>query len=115
MRLLLKEIPVRRILATVALTVATVTGGAVAAETHPFNVRDLVAFDRLSEPAVSPDGRRVAFTVSSVDLDANKRRTDLWIVDASGSGEPRRLTTHEATDSGAAWSRDGRSIYFLST
>src|SRR4029077_17641823 len=31
-------------------------------DTHPFDVRDLVAFDRISEPKLSPDGRQVVFT-----------------------------------------------------
>ena len=36
-----------------ALSLAPVALAAVR-ETHPFNVRDLVAFDRISEPTVSP-------------------------------------------------------------
>ena len=57
-----------------------------AADTRPFDVRDLVAFDRLSEPAVSPDGKLLVFTVSSLDLEANKRRADLWLVGTDGAG-----------------------------
>jgi len=87
---------------------------AAAKDSHPFDVRDLIAFDRISEPKVSPDGRQVVFTVSALDLDANKRRTDLWIVNADGSGA-RKLTQHEAADTSAAWSPDGKAIYFLST
>jgi hypothetical protein len=55
-------------------------------DTHPFDVRDLVAFDRISEPKLSPDGRQVVFTVSALDLDANKRRSDLWLTNATGRG-----------------------------
>jgi dipeptidyl aminopeptidase/acylaminoacyl peptidase len=87
---------------------------AVVKETHPFNVRDLVAFDRISEPAVSPDGRHIVFTLSRVDLDANKRRSDLWLVNIDGTGL-RQLTHHEAADTSAAFAPDGKSIYFLST
>ena len=87
---------------------------AAAKETHPFGVRDLVAFDRLSEARVSPDGKWVVFTVSALDLDANKRRSDLWLVGADGSGL-RPLTRNEASDTSAAWAKDGRTIYFLST
>lgn len=82
--------------------------------THPFNVRDLVAMDRLSDPRVSPDGRRVVFTVSSLDLEANRRRIDLWLVNSDGSGL-LRLTTHEASDSSPRWSPQGDFIYFLSS
>jgi dipeptidyl aminopeptidase/acylaminoacyl peptidase len=87
---------------------------AAAKETHPFDVRDLIAFDRVSEPRVSPDGKLVVFTLSALDLDANKRRTDLWLAAVDGSGV-RRLTRHEAADTSAAFSPDGRTIYFLST
>ena len=55
-------------------------------DTHPFGVRDLVAFDRLTEPRVSPNGRQIVFTLSSLDLEANKRRTDLWVVGTDGAG-----------------------------
>ena len=96
-----------------ALTFAPIALAAVK-ETHPFGVRDLIAFDRVSDPKVSPDGRQVVFTVSALDFDANKRRTDLWLVGSDGTGL-RKLTQHEASDTSGAFAPDGKSIYFLST
>jgi dipeptidyl aminopeptidase/acylaminoacyl peptidase len=102
------------------LAVACLTFGAISValpatnDTHPFGVRDLVAFDRLAEPRVSPDGRRIVFTVSSLDLDANKRRSDLWLTGVDGAGL-RPLTRNDASDSSGTWSPDSRTIYFLST
>jgi dipeptidyl aminopeptidase/acylaminoacyl peptidase len=81
---------------------------------RPFDVRDLIAFDRLSEPDVSPDGRQVVFTVSALDLAANKRRSDLWAVGTDGSGL-RPLTRHVDNDTSGTWSPDGKGVYFLST
>ena len=81
---------------------------------RPFDVRDLIAFDRLSEPGVAPDGRQVVFTRSSLDLAANKRRSDLWVVGTDGSGL-RPLTRHADNDTSGTWSPDGRTVYFLST
>jgi dipeptidyl aminopeptidase/acylaminoacyl peptidase len=86
---------------------------AAAKGSHPFDVRDLVAFDRISQPTVSPDGAWVAFTVSSLDLDGNKRRSDLWVAALDGSGG-RPLTRDPANDTSAAWSPDGKALYFLS-
>ena len=85
-----------------------------AADTEPFTVQDLVTLKRLSDPRISPDGRRVAFVLRSTDLEADRGRTDLWSVGVDGS-EPRRLTTHEAGDSNPRWSPDGRFLYFLSS
>ena len=97
---------------SLALSLAPVVLAAVR-ETHPFSVRDLVAFDRISEPKVSPDGLRIVFTVSALDWEANKRRTDLWVVGVDGAGL-KKLTQHEAADTSAVFAPDGKSIYFLS-
>jgi dipeptidyl aminopeptidase/acylaminoacyl peptidase len=83
-----------------------------AGASHPFNVEDLVAFDRISEPAVSPDGKRVVFTVSALDLEANRRRVDLWIADVR-TGGARAFTAHR-TAHAAEFSPDGKWVYFLS-
>jgi len=84
------------------------------AETHPFSVHDMLAMDRLSDPQVSPDGNRIVFVRRETDLEANKGRTDLWLVGADGTGL-RRLTSHPAGDSNPCWAPDGKSIRFVST
>src|SRR5215203_51165 len=81
---------------------------------HPFSVHDMLAMDRISDPRISPDGKSVAFTVRVTDVEGNRGRTDIWIAGVDGS-KPRRLTTHEANDSGARWMPDGKSLVFLST
>jgi dipeptidyl aminopeptidase/acylaminoacyl peptidase len=87
---------------------------ATAPTTHPFSVDDMLAMQRISEPRVSPDGMRVAFTLRTTDLEANCGRRDVWLAAADGS-TLRRLTTSEAEDFSPRWSADGRSLYFLST
>jgi dipeptidyl aminopeptidase/acylaminoacyl peptidase len=105
----------RLMLAAACLTLGTLSAARAATiDTHPFSVRDLVAFDRLAEPRVSPEGRRIVFTESSLDLEANKRRSHLWLVNADGTGL-RPLTRGDASESSGTWSPDGRTIYFLST
>jgi dipeptidyl aminopeptidase/acylaminoacyl peptidase len=86
----------------------------IASETHPFNVRDLVAFDRLSDPRVSPDSQWIVFTLSMLDLDANRRRSHLWLIGTDGT-RLRQLTAGEASDSSARWAPDGKSVWFLSS
>jgi len=101
--------------APVAVTLGLLLApSASAADTHPFSVLDMLAMDRISEPRVSPDGTRVAFTVRVTDLAANRGRQDLWMATVDGSSV-RRLTTHEANDSQARWAPDGRSLFFVST
>jgi dipeptidyl aminopeptidase/acylaminoacyl peptidase len=74
----------------------------------------MLAMDRISDPRVSPDGSRVAFSVRTTDLEANQGRSDLYLAATDGSWV-RRLTSHEASDTQPRWSPDGRSLYFVST
>jgi dipeptidyl aminopeptidase/acylaminoacyl peptidase len=96
-----------------------VAAGALAAPapapaTHPFSVHDMVAMQRIGEPQLSPDGRRIVFVLRTTDLEGNRGRHDLWIVGTDGTGL-RQLTSHEAGDTSPVWAPDGRSVWFLST
>jgi dipeptidyl aminopeptidase/acylaminoacyl peptidase len=83
--------------------------------TQPFTVQDLVRLERISEIAASPDGRQVAFTRRITDMDANVGRTTIWLVDSGKRGAPAlQLTDAAANAKSAAWSTDGRFLYFLS-
>jgi dipeptidyl aminopeptidase/acylaminoacyl peptidase len=92
------------------------TAPLLAQDKHPFSVEDLVRLRRVSEPALSPDGKTVAFSVRETDMAANRGRMDLWSLDIATKGaQPRRLTTHPQNDNAPEWSADGRYLYFLST
>ena len=97
---------------TCILIVAAFTSGFAAAEQHPFNVHDLVAMQRIADPQPAPDGTRVAFVVTTMDLEANKGRKDIWVAATNGSGA-RPLVTDPANDFSPRWKDDG-SFYFLS-
>ncbi|MHC4434135.1 MAG: TolB family protein, partial [Planctomycetota bacterium] len=87
---------------------------AVAAEIHPFSVHDMLAMERLSDLQASQDGESIVFVRRQTDLEANRGRTDLWLVGADGA-DLRRLTSHQAADSNPRWAPDGKSIWFVST
>ncbi len=83
--------------------------------TQPFSVQDLVRLDRISELAVSPDGKRVVYTLRSTDMEANKGRTAIWLIETRKRSSPAvRLTDLAANSNSAEWSADGRYIYYLS-
>jgi len=89
------------------------TVNAAVADSHPFSVQDLVAMDRIVGSQLSPDGRRIAYVVSRLDLDNNRRLNDLYLVGSDGSAA-RQLTVGNGTDSDPRWAPDNRTIYFLS-
>ena len=54
---------------------------------------DLNMLARVSDPQVSPDGRYVVYVQRETDLEGNRGRSDLWLLDLEGSNtKPRRLT-----------------------
>jgi len=83
-------------------------------ETHPFSIHDMLAMDRISDSRVSPDGKWILFNIRETDLEANRGRTDIWLVGTDGKGL-RRLTSHPASDFNARWSPCGKCVFFLST
>src|ERR1700722_18078724 len=93
-----------------------VAASAGAAEhSQPFTVQDMVRLERLSEIAASPDGKRVVYTVRTTELEANKARNPIWMIDTGKRrAEAQRLTDLAANSNSAEWSADGRFIYFLS-
>ncbi|HWJ35438.1 MAG TPA: S9 family peptidase [Steroidobacteraceae bacterium] len=82
---------------------------------QPFSVQDLVRLERISELAVSPDGKRVAYTSRTTDMDANKGRTAIWLLDTrKRNASAVRITDSATNANSAAWSADGRYVYYLS-
>ena len=81
----------------------------------PFSIQDLVRLERISEVAAAPDGKRVVFTLRSTDMEANKGRTSVWILDTAKHGaSPQRLVDGGDNSNAGEWSKDGRFVYFLS-
>ena len=83
---------------------------------QPFTVEDLVRLKRLSDPQVSPDGRYVAYVLRETDMEANKGRNNLWLLDLTQKNpQPLQLTHNPANDTSPRWAPDSRALYFLST
>src|SRR5437870_2873163 len=79
---------------------------------HTITHEDVFLMKRISSPAISPDGRWVVFSVTEPSYTDGEQVSDLWLVPADGSAEPRRLTNTKAGESGAEWSPDSRRIAF---
>ena len=72
----------------------------------------LLAFGRLSDPQLSPDGTTVLYGVSYTSIEQNKSCRNLFICSPDGSSS-RQLTRYARSVSNARWSMDGSEIYFL--
>ncbi len=83
------------------------------ADVRGLQIEDLVRMERVGAPLLSPDGKKVLYTVRVTDMEKNRGITNLWMQDLNKPGKEQQLTTTEASD--AEWSPNGDAVYFLSS
>ncbi len=108
-----------------ALTVPALTVAAVlclaalpaGAAPRALQVDDYFALASVGDPRISPDGRWVAYTVKTTDLEKDESETALWMVPAGGGEEakPWRFTAPGYSASHPRWRPDGQRLGFLSS
>jgi dipeptidyl aminopeptidase/acylaminoacyl peptidase len=79
---------------------------------------DMMKMKRLGDTAVSPDGKWLAYSVTTVNLEQNTKTAELWMqaIAATGSesSQPQRIAVTHPGDSGLQFAPDGKRILFLS-
>jgi dipeptidyl aminopeptidase/acylaminoacyl peptidase len=80
---------------------------------RPMAPNDLTRIRFLSDPQIAPDGRTVAFVVTTLSEEKDEYLSNIWLVDGAG-GEPRRFTTGPRRDTAPRWSPDGARLAFVS-
>ena len=75
---------------------------------------DMMEMKRLGDTAVSPDGKWLAYSVTTVNLEQNTKTPELWLQAIAG-GEPQKIGVAQPGDSGVQFAPDGHSVLFLSS
>src|SRR4051794_30697626 len=88
---------------------------ASAAGKKPLELADMFRVKRVADPQISPDGKLVAYVITSVDLEANSTASSIWLAATDGKEKPRQLTNVPGKkDRHPRWSPDGKHLLFES-
>ncbi|NWJ50854.1 MAG: S9 family peptidase [Bacteroidetes bacterium] len=74
----------------------------------------LWSFGRLGDVSVSPDEKKVLYSVTYFDISQNKSNRELFIMNIDGSNK-KQLTHTQTNESGAVWTPNGKKIAFMSS
>src|SRR3954470_16772362 len=102
-----------RVPRTVLVLVPFAVAGAQQPARHAFTPADWYKVTQVTAPALSPDGGKVALTVTTVREAENRRHSEVWVVPTQG-GEPARYTSPGFESSAPRFSDDGKTLYFTS-
>jgi dipeptidyl aminopeptidase/acylaminoacyl peptidase len=79
----------------------------------PFTFDAMMRLSRIDDPQLSPDGRLVAFTVQTVEMAANAKPTQIYVVPLAG-GAPQRITNDGNSNTRPRWTPDSKRIFYVS-
>ena len=85
----------------------------VCAQNQTFDARTLLKIARIGDPQLSPDGKLVAFTVQTVDVEQNTKPKQIFVVPIEG-GSPTQITQVGSQNERPRWLPDSASLVFVS-
>src|SRR5262245_33906686 len=96
----------RTVLLPLSLSILLFPLASIAQNKRPMTVDDLITTVRVSDPQVSPDGKRVLFTRTTTAPDSGRRNSDIWVVTSDGSSAARQLIGGERSENTARFTPD---------
>lgn len=81
------------------------------AQNRTYTIEEMLKIRRVDDPQISPDGKRVTFTIGDVNFDGNRIVKQIYVMSIDGGGL-KQLTNGDRTSTTPRWSPDGKKIAF---
>src|SRR5207244_6203175 len=104
----MKHAPSLPLRTSLTLVLVFVAAAAFAQSKRAFTIEDLYRVKNVSDLTLSPDGRTLAFTVSTSDLPHAKRTSKIWLMNIDGTSA--HAVTEGSGDSTPRFSPDGKQL-----
>jgi len=102
-----------KILLAICLSLAFLLPVLAQVKPTPLTGADIFNFEFATDPQISPDGKKIIYVRQFSDIMADRRCSNLWIINFDASDQ-RPLTTGCFRDTSPRWSPDGTRIIYLS-
>ena len=76
------------------------------------DLKDYYRLESIGSPAISPDGKLVAFVRTYIIEPDNRRNSEIWLAPSDGSSTAKRMTDPSLSSSNPRWSPDGKLLAF---
>jgi dipeptidyl aminopeptidase/acylaminoacyl peptidase len=105
---------VLRLVALLTLPASLVPRPGLAQAKRAITFDDFISLPIVSDPQLSPDGKWVAYTVTTPSLKDNRGIARIWLAEVT-TGKTRQLTQGPGSDRSPRWSPDGQALAFISS
>ena len=99
-------------LVQLVLAILLVSTSAAAQTKRPLKAEDIYNLREVRDPQRSPDGKWVAYTVTTAVKETDKNNTDVWMVSWDGAQQVQITSTPDG-ESSPRWSPDGKYLSFV--